>query len=153
MIKKDCGNRKSNGGFTLVELMIVVAIIGIIVAIAMPAFQNNAQRARGSLLQADLLAFAIKMEQYKSVTGSYRGATTGIYSAVSPTSGVAHFNLALTITQNNTEYRILATPASAATVGYGTLWWAPFEDNCFYPGNDAAGYTVDCASGIHWEDL
>ncbi len=51
-------------GFTLVEIMIVVAIIGILASIAIPSYQEYVLRARASAATGALADMRIKMEQY-----------------------------------------------------------------------------------------
>lgn len=53
-------------GFTLVELMIVVAIIGIISVIALPTYQNYVSTAREAKSEAELLQLPILLEQYRA---------------------------------------------------------------------------------------
>lgn len=52
-------------GFTLVELMIVVAILGILAAIVMPTFQNNVTEAKTSSAKSNVRAIRAQIELYK----------------------------------------------------------------------------------------
>ncbi|MEY6434224.1 type IV pilin protein [Thioalkalicoccus limnaeus] len=58
-------------GFTLLELMIVVAIVGILAAIAYPSYQDHIRKARRADAQAALLELAQFMERHYTLNNSY----------------------------------------------------------------------------------
>lgn len=62
---------KMNKGFTLIELMIVVAIIGVLAAIAYPSYQNSIRKAHRIEAQADLMDIAKKIQRYKIANFTY----------------------------------------------------------------------------------
>ena len=73
--------RKMQKGFTLIELMIVVAIIGILAAIAIPAYQDYT--ARSQMSEAMSLASGVRT----AVTETFQ--STGTFPASNPSAGVA----------------------------------------------------------------
>lgn len=67
---------RASRGFTLIELMIVVAIVGILAAITLPAYNRYVQRARVAEATSVLASMAVRMEQYFQDNRSYVGACT-----------------------------------------------------------------------------
>lgn len=65
---------KRSGGFTLIEVMIVVAVIGILAAIALPTFQQHVLRAKGTDGPSTLAQLKVKMEQYYDSNHRYNVA-------------------------------------------------------------------------------
>jgi type IV pilus assembly protein PilA len=86
---------KKDEGFTLIELMIVIAIIGILAAIAIPQFSAYRKRSYNAAAEADLRNAATAQEAYfvdnshyaTDVTGIF-GSTYGLYTSDKVTVGV-----------------------------------------------------------------
>lgn len=96
---------KNNKGFTLIEVMIVVAIIGILAAIAYPSYDEYVKRGNRTEGQAYLLDMAARQERYFSQNNEYADTVTklGLSSNVSETG-----KYTLTIGTNN-GYTLTAT--------------------------------------------
>lgn len=135
---------RSQKGFTLIELMVVIAIIAGLVAIAVPSYQDYIVRSNRTDVQSHLLRLASDLERYKSQQLSYRNVTLAMINggvATSPISGAARYNLALNLLPNAataTSWTLVATPAAGSTqVGDGALSIDSQGRRCWNPASDA----------------
>ncbi len=100
-------------GFTLIELMIVVAIVGILVAIAAPSYTNHLRRGRVAEAVGQLSTLQASLEQYFQDNRTYVGACAAGTVAPLPTA-TDYFTFACP-TLTATTYSITATGASSMT--------------------------------------
>src|SRR2546428_14126377 len=85
-------SRKSNKGFTLVEILIVVIILGILAAIVIPQFTNASQDARKSSLASQLQTLRSQIELYKLQHGDALPDITTAGSGWTPLTTVTAYN-------------------------------------------------------------
>ena len=116
-------NLRTQRGVNLIELMIVVAIIGIIAAFAYPSYLQQIRDTRRADCSGALVSLGNSMERHYSINGSYlaaaaAGADTGapgIFSANCPVDGgEATYNITITAAAAST-YSLNAAPTGAQT--------------------------------------
>jgi len=96
--------KKNNKGFTLVELMIVIAIIGVLGSLAYPSYVSHVKKANRADGIDSLLALAGRMEEYYMNNDTYVDATVA-----NATSSDGLYTLSIT-TATAFAYTITATP-------------------------------------------
>ena len=113
-------------GFTLIELMIVVVIVAILSAIAVPAYQNYVIRTYRTTAQSDLMGFAQAMEKEYALNFTYANAAAGTtYPSESPLDGVnKRYDLEIISADlTTTTFTLRAVPKAGSTqVGDGAIY-------------------------------
>jgi len=104
--------QKTQMGFTLIELMITVAVIGILAAIAFPSYQTHVLRTHRVTAAACLSEMAQQMERYYTSNLSYSGAAVPTPACANDVAGRYGFAFA-TGQPTATTYTINAAPAGA----------------------------------------
>jgi general secretion pathway protein G len=68
-------------GFTLVELMVVMAIIALLLALALPRYFNHLEKSRETILKQDLIVIRDAIDKYNGDTGRYPDSLEGLVNA------------------------------------------------------------------------
>ena len=101
-------------GFTLIELMIVVTVMALLAAVAVPSYTEHVARSRRADAKQSLLELAQKLERYYTERGTYANAALG-NSGVYPSSSRAGFYTLAISAQSADGFTITATPTGAMT--------------------------------------
>ncbi len=96
-------------GFTLIELLVVILIIGILAAIALPAFLNQREKGQDTEAKTAARTAQTAIETHYTDTQDYTTAKQAELEAIEPALKDAYVDLALTVTGNATGYVIETT--------------------------------------------
>ena len=131
-------------GFTLMELMIVVTIIGILAAIAYPNYQQYVIKTKRTDMMSEMHNIASQVQSRKLVEGSYSNALVTGLGGDFPKQGNALYTISFTPNPLTSEWRIIATPKSGSQMSNdGTL-------SLNYQNNKCRGSV--CGTADDWND-
>ncbi|MBK6509502.1 MAG: prepilin-type N-terminal cleavage/methylation domain-containing protein [Haliea sp.] len=110
--------KRPDGGFTLIEIIIVVIIVGILAMVALPAYQDSVRKGQRSDAKVGLLAAAGRMEQFILDRGTYTDDMTDLGYATDPmVSEEQHYDISAEACEDGdltTCFVLTATPRSTS---------------------------------------
>ncbi|MES2226174.1 MAG: type IV pilin protein [Pseudomonadota bacterium] len=140
---------RQGGGFTLIELMIVVALVAVLAAVALPSYMSSVKKSRRSDAITAISQVQQAQERYRANQASYGthfivsggsltgvGVSTDTNAAATYTIPSGYYSLSIS-NPGATTYNVLATPQGSQTT----------DSNCGYMEADLSGGNTSYKSG------
>lgn len=114
--------RDRQRGFTLMELLIVIIVIAVLAAIALPRFINSGLRSKEASLKSDLKIYRNAVQLFLNDTGAYPATLAALSATTAPASGLDSAGSVKTIT--STDWKgpyidsIMSDPVSSNSFNY-----------------------------------
>lgn len=142
--------KRNERGFTLIELMIVVAIVAILAAVAYPSYTNHVKRTNETKLRGDLMDLAASLETWKAQNFTYAGAT--LSNMGSPLASDSNYTVNPGIAADGATYTAIAAPKAGTVMGGERPFGIDQDGNtCF--GAKGTSTCVPGTAGSSWDDL
>lgn len=127
---------KAQNGFTLVELMITVVIVGILAAVAVPAYTDYVTRGKLAEASTELAAMRVKLEQFYQDNRTYSGACVADTVAALPAG--KYFTYACTLAAST----FTVTATGVAAQGTGGFSYTINQDNAKTTASVPTGWSL-----------
>lgn len=142
---------KKQGGFNLIELMIAVAIVGLIAAFAYPSYLEQIRKTRRADCAGAVTSLGSAMERFFTVNSTYRGAGAGGGDTGAPTI----FQASCPVDGGTPTYNLTIQAATASTF---SVQAAPvgdqLQDKCgtLTLTNTGLKGVTGASAGVTWQD-
>ena len=118
--------QRKQAGFTLIELMIVTAVIAIIAAVGYPSYTKYVERSKRSEARAALMDAAARLERFYSDNNAYADTANTFHAdtGVVTTSENNHYQISITTANPFQTFTLTATPQTFNDTECGNLTFA-----------------------------
>ena len=135
-------------GFTLIELLVVILIIGILAAIALPAFLNQREKAQDSAAKSGVRTAQTAMETYYTDNQKYTGADEAAIQNIEP--ALKNANGLDVVSADDTSYKVTVVSKGNHKVAYSIENAAGVVKRTCLPAGEGGCAKVADGDGNSW---